>query len=158
PDRQSGRTLHLPISIEPERMSVPSPLSVTTQADSGSQPVTFTSGFAGQMGVQAFGLAAPQIKAGESITTGVPKPSPNPGPGVNVYDVTVKPGTQVLGAATLNPTPEAFTDVDLFVYYDADHNGFSDTDLIAQAAGPSGTESYALTLPKPGDYRFSVLG
>jgi hypothetical protein len=157
-DRDSGRTLHLPVTVEPARMSVPSVITAPSTAASGTQPVTFKSGFAGAVSVQGFGLAAPQIKAGQTITTGAPRPTPTARRGVDVYDVTVKPGTQVLGAATLNPAPEASTDLDLFVYYDADGDGFQDTDLIGQSAGPAGTESFAVIEPKPGAYRFSVLG
>ena len=158
-DRDGARTVRLPISVEPRRMSVPPAIEIDTLEAAGSHTVPFKSGMTGTILVQGFGLAEPEVSTGHSVTAASGQPSPTAGPGVNVHDVTVSAGTQLLAAQTLEPDPEAFTDLDMFLYHDADADGtFEETELIVRAATPAPGEFAAVTMPTPGAYRFSVVG
>jgi hypothetical protein len=140
-------------------MAIPPAIEIDSLDAAGSHTVTFKAGMTGSILVQGFGLAEPEVTTGHTVTAANGQPSPTPGPGVNVHDVTVEPGTQLLAAQTLKPDPEAFTDLDLFLYHDADADGtFEDAELIARAATPAPGEFAAVTMPPPGAYRFSVVG
>jgi subtilisin family serine protease len=158
-DPDGARTVQLPITVEPRRMAVPAQIDIDSPEAAGAHPVQFKAGMDGKILVQAFGLAAPKVTKGHKITAATGKPSPTAGPGVNVQDMTVAVGTQLLGVQILKPAPEALTDLDLYLYRDANANKiFEDTELIAQAATPLGAEFLAVPLPKPGAYRVSVVG
>ncbi|MGH2687459.1 MAG: S8 family serine peptidase, partial [Actinomycetota bacterium] len=158
-DRDSARTVRLPISVEPRRMALPPAIKIDSLDATGTHTFPFKSGMTGSIIVQGFGPAEPEVTTGHTVTAANGQPSPTEGPGVNVHDVTVAPGTQLLAAETLNPDPAAFTDLDLFLYHDGDGDGtFEDNELIAQAATPAPGEFAAVTMPPPGAYRFSVVG
>jgi len=50
------------------------------------------------------------------------------------------------------------TDLDLYLFRDADGKGFDKADVVGLSAGPGAAESIALVLPAPGSYRFAVVG
>src|SRR5207302_7330052 len=106
-----------------------------------------------------FGFAAPSVHRGEKIGPGKDTPPTTESPGVRVFDVQVPPGAQILAGSTSNADGgKPSTDLDLFLFYDKDGNGFQPEDQVAESAGAGADEFVALPSPRPGAYRFSVVG
>jgi Bacterial pre-peptidase C-terminal domain. len=75
--------------------------------------------------------------------------------------VTVPAGAQVLAADVGNAdggAPAKEIDLDLYLFYDNEGDGFDATDELAKSADADAEESIAIPGPAPGAYRFSVVG
>jgi Fibronectin type-III domain/Bacterial pre-peptidase C-terminal domain len=158
-----GRTVRLPVSVRPVEVAAAPTLQVTTTAVSGAAPLTVGTGYQGDLNVLGWGLAPPKTLAGQTVgkVAGVQTDSPpvEAGPGVDVYDVQVPPGAQVLAAQISNVdggSPD--TDLDLYLLRDDEGNGFDANDVVAASAGSSADEAITVTLPAGGAYRFVVVG
>jgi subtilisin family serine protease len=159
-DTGNGRTVRLPVSIQPVKLAAPPGIDVVTADSAGVTPVTVATGYPGDVSALAWGLAPPRVAAGETIATAPRNVKPfEPGPGVNIVDLDVPPGAQVLAAQITNADGGApDTDLDLYLFYDHDGNGFDPGDLAASSADPDAAESLAVPLPPPGSYRLAVVG
>jgi subtilisin family serine protease len=155
-----GRTVRLPVSIQPVKLAVAPGIDVVTADPSGAAPVTVEAGYQGDMSALAWGLAPPRVATGETIATAQPNAVPfEAGPGVKVVDLDAPPGAQVLAAQITNADGGApDTDLDLYLFYDHDGNGFDAGDLAASSADADAAESIAVPLPPPGSYRLAVVG
>jgi subtilisin family serine protease len=166
-----GRTVRLPVSVQPVRLAVERSVEVDAADAAGTAPLPVRSGFAGPLSGLGWGLARPRPVPGQTISTASPG-TDQPwaeSAGVRIWDVEVPPGAQVLAAAvTPGDTPgppghnadrgAAGTDLDLYVFRDDGGDGFGASDLLGLSAGPAADESVAALLPAPGTYRFAVVG
>jgi subtilisin family serine protease len=155
-----GRRVRLPVSIRPVKLAAPPGVGVVTADASGAVPVTVAAGYQGDMSALGWGLAPPRVAAGEKIATAQADALPfEAGTGVNVVDLEVPPGAQVLAAQITNADGGApDTDLDLYLFYDHDGNGFDAGDMAAVSADEDAAESIAVPLPPPGSYRLAVVG
>ena len=154
-----GRTVRLPVSVRPVRIAAPAEAEILADAAEGSAPVRARAGYQGELSALAWGLAAPRHLAGETVATAAGAPPFAAGPGVDVFDVTVPAGAQVLAADVGNADGGAMdTDLDLYLFYDDEGDGFDATDALADSADEDAVESIAIVSPAAGAYRFSVVG
>jgi subtilisin family serine protease len=158
--RNGSRTVRLPVSLKPTAVSVPARVVVDAGADSGSTPLTgVQAGYSGPFSAVGWGLAAPDTKAGETITgtSEAPDLSGND-PGTKLYKFTVPAGAQLLAEKIANVDQGAAgTDLDLYVYRDSDGNGSYDQ-LVAQSATSGANESIEQAFPDAGDYVAAIVG
>lgn len=156
-----SQTLRLPVSLQPIALAAPSTISLTTDKGAGSQDVALRAGFSGTLSALGWGLAAPVVKAAETIsaTSGSPV-ADGSDPGTKVYDVTVPAGAQLISGRIGNVDDgDPNADLDLFLYRDANGDGaFTEEELIDQAASGLATEKISELLPAAGAYRFAVVG
>jgi subtilisin family serine protease len=159
-DRQDGRAVRLPVSLRPVELIAPPVVAVSTSEDSGSAPFAVRAGFEGQLSATGFGLAPPRTAADQAVGVATPaQPTPQPGPGVNVYDVEVAAGAQLLAGAITNVgKADPGADLDLFLYFDGAGDGFDEADLIEASDSVGPEETITRTFPHPGRYRFAVVG
>ena len=169
-DAATGRTVRLPISVRPVQLSVPDALDLVTDQADGSRPVTVRSGYDGQLSALGYGLASPSPQPGQTIGIGVGAARHEPSAGVDVFDVSVPPGTQLLagrignadgGGGPAGPTGQPPVDLDFFLLYDDEGNGFDPGDgehPVGESADADADEAITLIRPRPGAYRFSVVG
>jgi subtilisin family serine protease len=159
----SGQTtLRLPISLRAIPVAAPDAVKVTTDQGAGSQAVAVKAGFAGTLTGLGWGLAAPSTRAGETISTdadGLDDPNA-PDAGNKVYDVTVPEGAQLLSGRIANvDAGDANTDLDLFLYHDANGDGtYAADELYDQSASAVATEGVTEVVPDAGSYRFVIVG
>jgi hypothetical protein len=165
----TGRTLRLPISVRPVQLSVPDSLDLATDQPEGNRPVAVRSGYDGELSALGWGLATPASHPGQTIGLGEGAERHQPSAGVNVFDVNVPPGTQLLagrvgnadGGGPAGPDGKPPVDLDLFLLYDDEGDGFDAADgaqPVAQSADPDADEAITIIRPRPGAYRFSVVG
>jgi hypothetical protein len=160
-NRQDGRTVRLPITIQPKELGFAKVADLSTTAAAGSAPLTVAAGYTGVLSGLGWGLASPQVHAGETITSTSGQPSLGPDPGSKQYPVTVPAGSQLVAGEIRNADAgDPNTDLDLFLYYDMANGapGFQLDDLVAQSAGPTATETIQYPFPDPGNYLFVVVG
>ena len=154
-----GRTARLPVSIRPVKVAPVPLIKLTTDQAAGTHPITARVGYSGDLSALGWGLAAPRVLARETIGYGKDAPPFEAGPGVTVHDVSVPPGTQLLGAETANVDGGNLdTDLDLFLFHDDEGDGFDAEDEIASSADTDADETVVHPLPAPGAYRFSIVG
>ncbi|MGH8974273.1 MAG: S8 family serine peptidase, partial [Acidimicrobiia bacterium] len=155
-----GRTVRLPVSVRPVRIAAPPKAAIPTDAASGSAPVRARAGYQGDLSALGWGLAPPRAFPGETVATAAPGgPRFTPSAAIDVFDVTVPPGAQVLAADVTNADGGAKEiDLDLFLFYDDEGDGFDADDALADSADADAEESIAIPRPAPGAYRFSVVG
>jgi len=128
-------TLHLPVSLRAIAISAPETVKVTADQSSGSTTIPVKVGFTGALNGLGWGLAAPDTKAGEQITTdpiGAPDPN-SPSPSIKTYDVDVPAGAQLLSGRISNADGDSDpnTDLDLFLFRDANSDGtFTPDELV----------------------------
>ncbi len=134
---------------------------MSTAAAAGSSTFQVKPGYTGQLSALGWGLAAPTVYAGKRIstTTGNPDPS-GADPGTQLYPITVPTGSQLISARLANvdggnPT----TDLDLYLYRDADGDGnFSNATLVGVSGSSGSAEDITLALPAAGKYAVAVVG
>jgi subtilisin family serine protease len=155
-----GRTVRLPVSVRPVRIAAPATAAIPTDAAAGSAPVRARAGYQGDLSALGWGLAPPRSFPGETVATAPPDNDHiTPSDAVDVFDVTVPPGAQVLAADVANADGGAKeTDLDLFLFYDDEGDGFDAGDELATSADADAAESIAIPMPAAGAYRFSVVG
>lgn len=156
-----GRTVRLPVSIRPVKVATLPGTEIKTDQGSGSAPITVRAGFQGELSGLGWGLAPPRLAAGETVEAAARSDEPpfEPAPGVDLFDVQVPPGTQVLAAEVSNADGGApDTDLDLYLFHDDEGDGFTAEDRVAASADGDAEEAVAIPLPSPGSYRFTVVG
>ena len=165
------RTVRLPVSVKPVKVDAAPAFEVVAPTADGTAVLPVRAGFAGSLAGLGWGLTPPRPWPGQTVATAAPA-TDHPwaaSPAVRTYDVEVPPGAQVLageitgveGAVTSGDTPGppgAGTDLDLYLFRDADGKGFDKADVVGLSAGPGSNESVSLALPPPGSYRFAVVG
>ena len=157
-----SRTVRLPISLQPIPVAAADTIEVTTDQPSGTQAIPVQAGFAGQLSGLGYGLAAPDVRAGETITSS-PSGGPVPdgsAPGTTIYPVEVPDPSQLLAARLSNVDGgDTNTDLDMYLYKDGNGDGaFTNNEIVAQSASGSSDEHIELTLPDPGLYGVAIVG
>ena len=157
-----GRTVHLPVAVNPDDLAAPAVIEATAGADTASTDWAVQVGYAGSLSATGHGLAADDLLAGQTVAQdGDADSATDPfGAGTTVYDVAVPAGTLYFAGGIVEPdsTPNGAQDLDVFVYYDADGDGFTVGDLIAFAADGDSDEIAEIQDPDPGAYRLVVHG
>jgi hypothetical protein len=134
-------------------------VEIVTDASSGTSPVPLRSGFQGDLSALGWGLAAPQVRAGEKVGMGRDAKPFEPSPGVSIFDVEVPPGAQILAGRIGNADGGApDIDLDFLLFHDNEEDGFDAADEVAKSADGDAEEAVVLTRPAAGRYRFSVVG
>ncbi|HKY75920.1 MAG TPA: S8 family serine peptidase, partial [Acidimicrobiia bacterium] len=162
-NEQDGRTVRLPIVLRPAPFEPPVRLNFGATQPDGQAPFPVPTGYDGVLSVVGYGLAAPQTirnqTVGKDENSGEDDALAQPGPGVTVFDVQVPPGTQALAAETGGPAlTDQLSDIDLFLFYDDEGDGFDYEDLLEFSERDGSAESIIWTDPDPGPYRFAVRG
>ncbi|MGH2768771.1 MAG: S8 family peptidase, partial [Actinomycetota bacterium] len=157
-NRLTGRTVRLPVSIKPVKVISAKSVFVSTDEASGEIRISATTGFKGKLSALGWGLGSAKTSARKRITTTDGRPSPVPGPSVDVFDVKVEEVQVLAGEISNVDGGNPFTDLDLYLYYDDGRDGFDDEDLIEFSASVFPTEAISVARPKPGRYRFAVVG
>ena len=155
-----GRTLRLPVRIVPGDYNIVVP-HVDAHSPSGHAPAVIEAGVSAVLSVTGTGLAAPNTRRGEAIGQGeVPLTSATQGLGLNVYDIPVPTGAQLLQVQTDNVDGGTFlSELNLHVLRDDDHDGFEfPDDLVASSAFSGGGESVGVAHPPAALYRVLVHG
>ncbi len=154
-----GQALHLPISLKPVKLAAPDFVDVETDTPSGTAPLSVQTGFAGPLFGYATGLAAPNVRVGEKVSTDQTVSQNTPNAGNVHYDITVPEGADLLRAEITNSVPDD-SDLDLYLYYDANGDGtFDDPDeLYDLSATGASNEALLEFAPDPGKYRLVVNG
>ena len=158
-----ARTVDLPISARPLAVAAPADVATTTDQPTGDLPLPVRAGFAGTLGVAAWGLAPPVVDPSHAI----PQSSSQDGPvldgtdaGTKISPLTVPAGTQLVSARLSDVdggSPD--TDLDLFLYRDANHNGRPDAgEQMADSATTRSDEAITLQHPEGGDWFVVVHG
>jgi hypothetical protein len=111
------------------------------------------------MSALGWGLALPRLQPGETVATANGASNLTSSAGVDVFDVTVPAGASVLAADVTNADGgKTDVDLDLYLFYDDEGDGFDPEDALADSADADAEESVAITHPAAGAYRFSVVG
>ncbi len=138
----------------------PTTIEITTSANTGAVPITFTSGLTLTTGLAAagFGLGAPTVYAAETVTQDDDQdPSTdtfNTANGFTNYDFTVANGAS-LQAETFNATT---SDIDMYLFYDDAGDGFQYSDLVAASTTGTSIEIVSVVRPGDGNWRLSIHG
>jgi hypothetical protein len=131
----------------------PTAVEQTTATDSGSFDVTFTTGVdLPGLSAEAFGLSQPQ-----HLSETVHQDNPNDFTTASTkVDFTVSHASR----ATIDLPDVGSNDVDLFVLYDANHDGtFAPSEVIAASTGGAGdAEHVELVRPADGNYQIWLHG
>lgn len=150
-----------PVALKAEPITVPSLMLEDAEADSGTVEWEVTVGFNGTLSADAYGAAADNALANEVVSQD-PDRDIDTGPftsGVNLYDFTLAAGVQYWAGGTFAATTEANSDLDVFLLFDEDNDGFDwDDDLIAFSADGDSEEIVQQIDPAAGDYRLIVHG
>ncbi|MCA1845070.1 MAG: S8 family serine peptidase, partial [Actinobacteria bacterium] len=156
-----GRTVRLPVSVQPVKVGAPASLDVRTADAAGTYPLPVQAGFAGTLTGLGWGLVPPRVAARQTVATAAPaRDHPwEASSGVRIVDMEVPAGAQLLaGAVSAVDDGAPDSDLDLYLFRDTGTKGFAAGDLVAKSAGPGSGESIAVALPAPGSYRFAVVG
>ena len=157
-----GTTLHMPVSLRAIAISAPETVKVTADQSAGSATIPVKAGFTGTLTGLGWGLAAPDTKPGEQITTDpIGAPDPNaPSPSMKTYDIDVPAGAQLLSGRISNTDGgDPNTDLDLYLFRDANSDGsFTPDELVDVSASAIADEGVTEALPEAGHYRFVIVG
>ena len=122
-----GRKLRMPVALRPVAIDAPDEIDVAAQAAAGSQPVPVRTGYSGQLSGRAFGLDAPDVFAGETIQSTTGSPDLEGDAGSRLYPVSVPAGASAIAGETSNVDGgDPTSDLDLYLYYDDESDGFDD--------------------------------
>jgi 2',3'-cyclic-nucleotide 2'-phosphodiesterase (5'-nucleotidase family) len=151
----SGQEFLVPFSKTVATVSVePTELDIITPADSGSVPLTFISGIelAG-LAADAFGLSAPEVLEDQLAFQDDPDDPATASYGY-VFEV------EHASSLAIRTRDAPAQDLDLFVYYDANDNGFFEHpgEVIGSSTTPTGEEFVSARLPADGWYMAAVHG
>ena len=150
------RTVRLPISLRPTALAAPPAVGIETDQESGSQTISVRSGFTGQLSGRRLGLAAPDVKAGETIDLAErwPRPGGRGGRHEDVH-VHVPDPSQLFTTRLANVDGgDTGTDLDMYVYRDAnDDEAFDLSELIDGLGGPTSGRAGSAAGPGAGTLR-----
>jgi len=150
----SGAKFSVPFTKTVATVAVQPPaIEITTTVDSGSVPITFTSGIelAG-LAVDGYGLSMPQVLADQLAYQDDPG---DPTTASYTYVFTLTHASSV--AVSTGDAPGQ--DLDLYVCYDANDDGvFDPGEVIGSSLTPYDTESVSVRLPADGRYMAAVHG
>ena len=157
-----GRTVRLPVVVRPAEFEPPGRLNFGAAQPAGQAAFPLPTGYDGVLSAIGFGLAAPETipsqTVGKDPNSGEDDLLAQPGPGVAVFDVQVPPGAQAIAAETTPALPDQLADVDMFLFYDDEGDGFTYDELLEFSERDGSGESIIWTDPEPGAYRFAVRG
>jgi hypothetical protein len=148
----TGDKFEVPFSSKLGSATVtPSSVKQTANANSGAFDVTFRSSVdLDGLAAEAFGLSQPSVTTETAHQDNPDDPS----------TASVKKSLTINHASRLTVSTElAGNDVDLFLLYDANHDGaFTTNEIVASSATSSGDEELSLTRPPDGNYQVWVHG
>ncbi|NLG48636.1 MAG: S8 family serine peptidase, partial [Chloroflexi bacterium] len=158
----SGKVSTVPFTTTLGTVTVnPSAVELTTDSNSGSFVITFTSGIELEgLTVEAFGLSAPQVYLGQTVTqsaTQNPEDDPlNEKNGWKLFPFTLKHAS----SAEIWTENTSTNDLDMYVFHDANRDGnFAYPDEVIGASETATSEEYVQLLnPRDGDYLVGVFG
>jgi len=151
----SGRKFNVPFAMTVATVSVvPPTIEITTTVDSGSMPITFTSGIelAG-LAVEGYGLSVPLLLPDQLAYQDDPD---DPATASHTYVFSLAHASS-LAASTGNAPGQ---DIDLYVYYDANGDGVFEYpgEVIGSSTTPTDEEFVSVKLPDDGSYMVAVHG
>ncbi len=148
----SGDKFNVPFRSSVGTASVsPSSVSVTSAANTGSFDVTFKASVdLPGLAADAFGLSQPSV-----TTQTAHQDDPN-----DPTTASVKKNFSLSHAARVTvSTALSTSDLDLYVLFDANHDGtFDPSEIVGVSAGATGDESVTLVSPADGNYQVWVHG
>jgi hypothetical protein len=146
---KGSTSVRSPVAVKP--VGVAAPGEVSGEGTNGGLDVDVTSGFAGTLDTQVYGLVAGDSQEGSvAIDGGAFNPDdPETGPAVNSYPVTVGANSTAL-RVDVDSTDNA-NDLDLYLFNDAG-------ELVALSATGSGDEQVTWPGVPAGDYTIYVHG
>lgn len=146
-----------PIALRAAAIAAPGLQTAEATADSGELTWDVTVGYDGTLSANGHGLSADTAEVvhlnpdtDQDISTGTFTD------GVVVNDFTLT-GAQYY-AGGLHEDAAVVGDLDVFLFYDADNDGFELADLVAQAADGDSDEIVELVHPEDGAYRLVLHG
>jgi hypothetical protein len=146
-----------PIALRAAAIAAPDLQTAEAAADSGELTWDVTVGYDGTLSANGHGLAADNAEvvhlnpdSDGDISTGTFTD------GVVFNDFTLT-GAQYY-AGGLHEDAAVVGDLDVFLFYDADNDGFDFADLVAQAADGDSDEIAELVHPEDGNYRLVLHG
>jgi subtilisin family serine protease len=152
-----GHVAKSPIALRAEPIDAPGEQTASATADSGSLTWDVKSGYDGTLSADGFGLAADNAEtvrvnpdSDSDISTGTFTD------GVVTNDFTLTGAHYYAGG--IQEDANVVGDLDVFLFYDADDDGFTLSDLIAQAADGDSNEVAELVNPPDGKYRLVIHG
>lgn len=152
-----AHTVRSPIALRATAVDAPAEESVADAAESGSTTFDVRTGYEGQLSANGFGMAADNAEAvhldpdsDADISTGTFTD------GVVTNDFTLT-GAQYYAGGLIEDV-NVVGDLDVFLFYDADGDGFTLSDLLAQAADGDSNEVIELIDPEDGAYRLVLHG
>jgi subtilisin family serine protease len=152
-----GRVLRIPISLRPVRIKTPDTVALSTDKPAGTSPLSVKTGFAGSLFGFGYGLAAPGAHPAQTVGTG-DLDFGTANAANRFYEVTVPAGAQLLAGRITSAAPAA-SDLDLFLFRDANNDGaFTADEFYDQSATGAANEALTEFAPDPGKYRFVVNG
>ena len=162
-NEEDGRTVRLPVVLRPAEFAPPERLNFGATQPAGQAAFPVPTGYDGVLSAVGYGLAAPETirnqTVGKDENSGEDDALAQPGPGVTVFDLEVPPGTQAVSAETGGPAlTDQLADIDLFLFYDDEGDGFQFDDLVEFSERDGSGESIIWTEPEPGAYRLAVRG
>ena len=133
----------------------PSPVEIVTVDATGSVPITVDSSLnLADLAVDGFGFSEPMDLLEQPIAQDDPN---NPCTASYTYDIAIEHAA-LLDVSTDNTANGS--DIDLFLYYDANDDGVFDCpgEQIGSSGTPTDEERVTVTFPADGNYRIAVHG
>jgi len=155
-----GRTVRLPVAVQPVTLSAPATFTASAAADSGTLNWNVQAGYTGTLDAQGFGLVA-DVPTASSVAQ---DPDQDISTGTFTDGVVVKnfplATEKLYTAALFNSTTEPGADLDLYLFRDRNNDGtFAfPGDLVAVSGGGDSNETVQLLRPVAGNYRLVVHG
>ena len=158
-----GRTVRLVVNLRPEDFEAPEQLNFGATEAAGRASLAIPTGYDGRLSALGYGLARGDVRRDQTVGVDVDDEGDlnriaQPGPGVATYDLTVPAGAKALAAELDDATlGDPLVDVDLFVFYDDEGDGFQGDDFL-DASETASQEALFFFDPPAGAYRVSVRG
>ena len=150
-------TVRSPIALRATAVDAPDEAVVEGAAESGETTFDVNVGYAGTLTADGFGLAADDdlaVHLNPDSDADIATDTFTDGVVFNDFTLT---GAQYY-AGGLDEDATAVGDLDVFLFYDADNDGFTLSDLLAQAADGDSHEIVELLAPEDGAYRLVLHG
>lgn len=133
----------------------PSPIEIFTTQATGSLPIEVVSSLnLADLSVDGFGLSVPEVLTEQPISQDNPD---DPCSASFTHDLTIEHGA-LLDVWTENTAHGS--DIDLYVYYDANHDGVFECpgERVGSSTTPTDQERVTINFPPDGAYRIQVHG
>jgi subtilisin family serine protease len=155
-----GRVVRVVVAVKPVPISAPLVESATATGATADLHWTVKSGYTGPLSADGYGLDTDLALAGQTVAQDADQDIATATftSGVTSRDYTLAAGTRYFAAGTFEATTTANSDLDVYIFYDADDDGFTLDDLVAFSADGDSEEIAELVAPAAGKYRVVVHG